>query len=217
MKYLRLTLAWILVLLMLFTSCSVPSNDSESEESTTAATQESTTESIENDQTPSEEEEEEEELEAVKSVDAVLPLPYIDIDFDESLKMFDKMDNVSCTLADKAKGFVVSSDVKFNGESYSVPHFKIKESGGAAVLEYKSLSSSDELLSLLGDGFAVIEKSDFLPASVRAPDLRGGAALLMAAIYADGESVIEGADLIKRGYGKIIEKLRRIGVDIKEF
>lgn len=69
----------------------------------------------------------------------------------------------------------------------------------------------------LGDGFAIIKKSKIHSANATVPDLRGGAALIMAAVFSDGESVIGNAELIKRGYGNIVGKLRSIGVEIEEF
>ena len=68
----------------------------------------------------------------------------------------------------------------------------------------------------LGNGFATVKKSKIHSANAKVPDLRGGAALIMAAISANGESLIDGAELIKRGYGNILEKLRLIGVNIEE-
>ena len=67
------------------------------------------------------------------------------------------------------------------------------------------------------NGFTKIKKSVIRPAKATAPDLRGGAALILAALYAGGESVIENTGLIKRGYGDIVNKLRTIGADIEEF
>lgn len=67
------------------------------------------------------------------------------------------------------------------------------------------------------DGCAIIRKSDIYPARANATDLRCGAALLIAALCADGESVIDGSEIIKRGYSDIVSKLRKIGADIKEF
>ena len=49
-----------------------------------------------------------------------------------------------------------------------------------------------------------------------ARDLRGGAALVLAALCADGTSVINNADAVLRGYGKITQKLRSLGADITE-
>lgn len=67
------------------------------------------------------------------------------------------------------------------------------------------------------DGYAIIRKSKIHPAKTTATDLRGGAALLIAALYADGESIICDADIIKRGYADIVPKLRGIGANIEEF
>ena len=67
------------------------------------------------------------------------------------------------------------------------------------------------------DGCAVIHKSKLHPAMATATDLRCGAALIIAALCADGESVIEDSDVIKRGYSDIVKKLRGIGAQIEEF
>lgn len=63
---------------------------------------------------------------------------------------------------------------------------------------------------------ATIYKSEIKAACAKVPDLRGGAALLMCALSAKGESVIESAEIIKRGYSDIVNKLRQIGADIFE-
>ena len=46
-------------------------------------------------------------------------------------------------------------------------------------------------------------------APVRAHDIRAGAALVVAALRADGETVVSDADHIDRGYEGFVEKLRR--------
>lgn len=53
-------------------------------------------------------------------------------------------------------------------------------------------------------------------ANVKATDLRGGAALALAGTVAKGTTKIENIEYIKRGYEKFEEKLKSIGVDIKE-
>lgn len=63
---------------------------------------------------------------------------------------------------------------------------------------------------------AIIFPSQIHSASATAPDLRGGAALMMCALYSSGESIIESAEIIKRGYSDIVNKLRRVGADIEE-
>lgn len=46
-------------------------------------------------------------------------------------------------------------------------------------------------------------------------DLRAGATLIIAALLAEGESLIENAEIIDRGYEKIEEKLQNLGVSIE--
>jgi len=50
---------------------------------------------------------------------------------------------------------------------------------------------------------------------VESPDIRAGMALLMAALCAEGQSVIRNIGQIDRGYERIEEKLRRLGARIK--
>lgn len=80
----------------------------------------------------------------------------------------------------------------------------------------------DELIKMGAD----IEKKDsrnfiikgierFNAANVYARDLRGGAALVAAAMCAEGESVIENTEYISRGYEKFEDKLKNIGVSIE--
>lgn len=63
---------------------------------------------------------------------------------------------------------------------------------------------------------AVIEGVEkFSGATVRACDLRAGAALMVAALAADGTSEIEGVHFIERGYEDMAGKLAALGADIK--
>ena len=50
---------------------------------------------------------------------------------------------------------------------------------------------------------------------VKAPDLRGGAALLTAALCADGESRIRNGHFLERGYSGLSERLRILEADIE--
>ncbi len=52
-------------------------------------------------------------------------------------------------------------------------------------------------------------------APVKAVDLRAGAAMIIAGLAADGITEIEEIDHIDRGYEDVVEKLTRIGADIK--
>ena len=53
-------------------------------------------------------------------------------------------------------------------------------------------------------------------ARLAAVDLRGGAAVMIAALAAEGISEITGIDVIKRGYYNVVGKLKEIGADIRE-
>lgn len=52
-------------------------------------------------------------------------------------------------------------------------------------------------------------------AEVTATDLRAGAALIIAGLTAEGETVICGVEKIERGYDDIVGKLRALGADIE--
>jgi UDP-N-acetylglucosamine 1-carboxyvinyltransferase len=52
-------------------------------------------------------------------------------------------------------------------------------------------------------------------APVRCPDLRGGAALVIAGLIADGETVVGDVYHIDRGYEGFVDKLRAMGADIE--
>ncbi len=63
---------------------------------------------------------------------------------------------------------------------------------------------------------AVIEGSGHLQgAPVAATDLRAGAAMVIAALAAQGKTEIENIQYIERGYGQLVEKLQALGADIR--
>ena len=61
----------------------------------------------------------------------------------------------------------------------------------------------------------VLGKSALSGAKVVAKELRGGAALVLAAMAAEGETEIENVKFIDRGYEKIEKVLSSCGIDIK--
>ncbi len=64
---------------------------------------------------------------------------------------------------------------------------------------------------------AVIEGvSELVGTSVRAMDLRAGAAMIIAGLAACGTTIIEDINHIERGYENIVEKLTGLGADIKK-
>ena len=50
---------------------------------------------------------------------------------------------------------------------------------------------------------------------VISPDVRAGMALVVAALCAEGESVIRNIEQIERGYEQLLDKLINIGADIR--
>ncbi len=63
-------------------------------------------------------------------------------------------------------------------------------------------------------GSAYLFSSRLHANAVSAEDLRGGAALVLAALHASGESTVYGAVNVLRGYENIIEKFSGLGADI---
>lgn len=55
---------------------------------------------------------------------------------------------------------------------------------------------------------------ELIPAPLKALDLRAGAAIMIAALAAKGESQIENIHYIERGYENVVEKFRSLGADI---
>jgi UDP-N-acetylglucosamine 1-carboxyvinyltransferase len=52
-------------------------------------------------------------------------------------------------------------------------------------------------------------------APVRAPDIRAGAALVLAGLRAEGETEVHGAEHIDRGYEDFVGKLAAVGADVR--
>lgn len=59
----------------------------------------------------------------------------------------------------------------------------------------------------------VIQGGTLHAAPVRAADLRAGAALFIAALTTEGETVIDGVEYLNRGYERLAERLRGVGAD----
>lgn len=78
------------------------------------------------------------------------------------------------------------------------------------------LSKMGADIQIEGKAAFITGVEQFHGAPVRADDLRAGAAMLIAGMCAQGKTVIEDIYHIERGYEKIIEKLRGIGVDISK-
>lgn len=78
------------------------------------------------------------------------------------------------------------------------------------------LQRMDAKISVEGR-LAIIEGGTPLkPAQVKATDLRAGAAMIIAALTADGTTVISNIHFIERGYEEVVEKFQQLGADIKK-
>ena len=98
-------------------------------------------------------------------------------------------------------------------------------SGGSSVVSetiYESRFKYAEELLRMGanirvmDRIAIIEGVDRLTGCrVHAPDLRAGAALVVAALGCEGVAEISGVRFIDRGYDRMEEKLRSLGAHIE--
>ncbi len=79
----------------------------------------------------------------------------------------------------------------------------------------------DELLKMgadirvEGSSARIIGVGSLVGATVKAVDLRGGAAMIIAALAAKGETVITDIMSIERGYDDIVGKLTKLGADIR--
>ena len=67
----------------------------------------------------------------------------------------------------------------------------------------------------ISNRLAVVRGGKLFAADVQAGDLRGGAALVIAALAAEGESRVENVELIDRGYEALEGMLGRLGAQIR--
>ena len=70
-------------------------------------------------------------------------------------------------------------------------------------------------ITVEGNKATIIGKTPLVGTTVKATDLRAGAALVCAALIAEGETTITNAEHILRGYENIVEKLTDLGAKIE--
>ncbi len=71
-----------------------------------------------------------------------------------------------------------------------------------------------EIITTGGTTAVILRRTPLVGANVRAPDVRGGAALVLAGLVADGATTIHDVYHLDRGYEAIDDKLRALGADI---
>ncbi len=94
-----------------------------------------------------------------------------------------------------------------NGKSRIIE--KIFESRNRHAYELNKMGANIEVTN--GNEFNVAGVSKLFPADVSAYDLRGGAAMIVAALGCDGLSSISGAEHILRGYENIDKNINSLG------
>jgi len=68
-----------------------------------------------------------------------------------------------------------------------------------------------------GRSCVIVGVNELMGANVYASDLRGGIALLLAGLCAEGKTVINDIKYIERGYEDVVEKFLSIGANIKKY
>ncbi len=70
-------------------------------------------------------------------------------------------------------------------------------------------------ISTDGDTARIRGRRKLIGSEVIAKDLRGGAALIIAGLVAEGETVVENLDFVKRGYVDIVSDLQKLNANIR--
>ena len=95
----------------------------------------------------------------------------------------------------------------------SLIHDWLFESRFGYLLELNKMGANTEILD--AHRAIIIGPTPLYGKEISSLDIRSGAALVIASVIAQGDSVIFEAEKIYRGYEKIDEKLKNIGVNIK--
>ena len=122
--------------------------------------------------------------------------------------------------------------IKANGQS--VIHERVFENRFSYVDELKKLGSNIEFIESKVENpsdfyhfnydknnayqqtIKIIGPSQLHNAILNIADLRAGAALACGALLADGESVVNGASILERGYEDFVEKVKKLGGEIRK-
>ncbi len=79
------------------------------------------------------------------------------------------------------------------------------------ALEFSKLGAK---LMRKGNSLVIEGTHDLFGNTIRAGDLRGGAALLIAALAAKGDSVLEDSGFIRRGYENVVASYQKLGAQV---
>jgi UDP-N-acetylglucosamine 1-carboxyvinyltransferase len=108
--------------------------------------------------------------------------------------------SVAIVLATQSRGSILFHDWMYEGRMFFTD--KLRGMGAQIVLCDPHRCIVQGPAQLIGE-------------KVESPDIRAGLALVLAALAAEGRSVIRNVGQIDRGYERIDEKLRGLGAQIK--
>lgn len=101
----------------------------------------------------------------------------------------------------------------------------LTQCNGVSIIEetlYENRFQNLEQLKKMGIKYKIDERKAYITGktplianTVEATDLRAGACLVIAGLIAEGTTVVEKSEHILRGYSNIIEKLKKVGANIK--
>lgn len=96
-------------------------------------------------------------------------------------------------------------------EGLSVVKDNIYPKRFSEVLELLNMNANMYIL----DNVLLIMKSNLIGKTVFAKDLRAGFSLIIAGAIAEGETIIENAEVILRGYENVVQKLKNCNINIE--
>ena len=110
--------------------------------------------------------------------------------------------SIILVVASQAKGSVLIHQKMFESRLFFVD--KLIDMGAQIIL------CDPHRATVIG----LNQQFKFKPTKMSSPDIRAGVSLLLAALAADGESIIENVEQIDRGYQNIDSRLNAIGAQI---
>jgi UDP-N-acetylglucosamine 1-carboxyvinyltransferase len=99
------------------------------------------------------------------------------------------------------------------GEGKSLIHEPLYENRFQYLHELRKMGADIEITD--PHRALIFGKTQLFGNKINSTDIRSGAALVLAALAAKGESVVEGVEQIDRGYENFDEKLRKLGAKIE--
>jgi len=108
--------------------------------------------------------------------------------------------SVAVVMATQARGGILFFEKLFESRMYFVDHL---------------IAMGGNIIQCDPHRVVVNGPSPLIGAHLSSPDIRAGMALVVAALAAKGESVIENAQVIDRGYEAVDRRLRSLGADIR--